>query len=64
MIDRLDLTFHDWLALGEMMGFCSAAVCETHDCLPMTEEEQEEFEEGNDPCVLAVRLYPEGVSAG
>ncbi len=50
------ITFEDWLTMGIGLGFCSEPVCETHDGVPMTEEEQEAFEEGLDPCIPAVRL--------
>jgi len=45
---------------GDRKGFCSPIVCETHDGTPMTEEESNEFDEGYDPCITIVRVYPEG----
>ena len=38
-------------------GWCSDVVCSTHDGLPLTEEEENEMEEGWDPCIPAIRLY-------
>lgn len=52
------LTFDEWIAQGVLLGFCSDVVCETHDGLPSTDEEAEQWEAGYDPCVPAVRLYP------
>jgi len=52
--------FQDWLELGIQNGYCSEPVCNTHDGLPSTEEEDQEWEEGYDPCVPAVRLLPGG----
>lgn len=46
-----------WLQYGIEHGYCSEAVCHTHDCVPYTEEEEEDWNEGFDPCVPAVRLY-------
>ena len=46
-----------WLAYGQERGWCSPAVCSTHDGLPTTDEEFEEFEDGYDPCIYGVRLY-------
>lgn len=49
--------FWAWLDFGVSNGFCSQSVCETHDGLPWTEEEMLEWDDGNDFCVPAVRLY-------
>lgn len=51
-----DMTFDQWAKLGYDLGFCGPAVCETHDGLPMSEAEAEEFEE-SDPCIHIIRLY-------
>jgi hypothetical protein len=48
---------YEWLDYGFAKGYCSPAVCSTHDGLPMTDEENEEWDEGGDPCVHAVRLF-------
>lgn len=50
------MDFEEWLKFGFDQGWCGPAVCETHDGLPLSEKESEEFEEG-DPCVHIVRLY-------
>jgi hypothetical protein len=50
------MTFDEWLEFGFNKGWCGPAVCETHDGLPTSEAEDEEFSEG-DPCVHIVRLY-------
>ena len=50
------ITFEDWLTMGVGFGYCSEPVCDTHDGLPMTPEEQDQFEDGYDPCIPAVRL--------
>jgi hypothetical protein len=52
-----ELSFEDWLNLGIEAGYCSPVVCNTHDGLPSTEEEDQAWEAGGDPCVPAVRLY-------
>ena len=50
---------HEWLAEGIAAGFCSVAVCVTHDGLPPTADEVlGELEE--DPCIPGVRLYEDG----
>jgi hypothetical protein len=53
------VTFQEWLEIGMDLGYCSEPVCNTHDGLPSTPEEDEMWEDGGDPCVPAVRLYPD-----
>lgn len=53
------MTFDEWLEIGLRNGYCSPTVCSTHDALPMTEEEDAEWEDGGDPCCHVVRLYPD-----
>jgi hypothetical protein len=53
----LTLTFDEWLEIGMKEGYCSSPVCNTHDGLPSSEEEDAEWEDGGDPCVPAVRLF-------
>ena len=40
-------------------NFCTDIVCEMHDGVPMTDEENEAMEEGMDPCVFVVRINTE-----
>ena len=49
-------SFDEWLQEGLSLGFCGPAICATHDGLPTTVAEDEEFEEG-DPCIHVLRLY-------
>lgn len=49
--------FISWLKTGFDRGWCSENVCATHDGLPWTDEEIQEWDEGNDFCVPAVRLW-------
>lgn len=46
-----------WLKQGIARGWCSESVCATHDGLPNTPEEEQEWEEGGDPCIPGVRLW-------
>jgi hypothetical protein len=54
------MTRNEWVALGIENGWCGPVVCYTHDGLPTTVDEDEEFEWG-DPCVWILRLYGEQV---
>lgn len=53
--------FDEWLRAGMEAGFVGPAVCETHDGLPTSDLEDDEFEDGADPCVHVLRLYVDEV---
>lgn len=53
------MTFDQWLDHGMNQGWCGPAVCETHDGLPASDSEVSQFEEGFDPCLHVLRLYPD-----
>ena len=51
--------FEIWLENGIERGWVTEPFCNTHEADPfMTEEEEQEWEEGGDPChvVLKIRL--------
>lgn len=50
------MEFSDWLQIGRDNHWVSKAVCETHDGVPMSQAEWNEFEE-SDPCIHILRLY-------
>jgi hypothetical protein len=52
-----DMTLTEWLQYGIDKGYCSDSVCATHNGLPDTEEEMQEWEDGGDPCIPAVRIW-------
>jgi hypothetical protein len=56
-INNKEIDFYDWVGFGKEMGWCSDIVCETHDGLPMTDEEMEGWEFGSDECVPAIRIW-------
>jgi len=47
------MTFEEWLQFGYENGWCGPDVCETHDGLPVSNDEYNEDE----PCIHIVRLY-------
>ena len=53
----MDLTFDEWITYGLEKGWCGPPVCYTHDGLPMSEHEMQEFDDGQDPCMHVVRMY-------
>lgn len=52
--------FHEWLQFGIDNNWISPINCFTHEWLPLTAEEEQEFEDGYDPCIPAIRVW--GVS--
>jgi hypothetical protein len=48
---------NEWLEFGIREGFCSAPLCSTHDGIPSTDAEDEEWGEGGDPCIHVIRPY-------
>lgn len=53
------MTFDEWLAYGQQQGWISAPVCATHDGVPNTDDEEEEWDAGYDPCQHILRLWPQ-----
>lgn len=50
----------DWLNLGISKKWVSEPFCYTHDGDPyMTEEEEQQWEEGGDPCSPVLKLIQE-----
>jgi len=50
------MIFIEWMRQGIEAGFCGPPVCSTHDGIPTTVFEDEDFADG-DPCIHVVRLY-------
>jgi hypothetical protein len=50
-------TYEEWLQYGVSEGWCGVPVCITHDGEPLTDEEEAQFSEGEDPCVHMMRMY-------
>ena len=51
------MIFDEWLQIGIAKAWCGAAVCSTHDGIPSSAQEDEEFDDGYDPCLHVIRLY-------
>lgn len=56
---RLDINYSEWIKLGFDNGFCGPPVCEMHDGIPHTAKEDEQVNDGLDPCINVLRLYDE-----
>lgn len=44
------------MRIGLRKGWAGSPICYTHDGLPLSSEEETEFEE-SDPCIHIIRLY-------
>lgn len=51
--------FAFWLRIGIEKGWISNTYCSTHDGLPLSPEEETQFDEGFDPCCFCVRVLGE-----
>lgn len=62
MTDSLD--FETWLAYGIDHHYVGPIVCATHDGIPMTVTEDEEFDEPwGEPCIPVIRIYSDVAEA-
>lgn len=53
------MNFAEWVAYGQDKGWIADDVYQTHDGVPMTEDESKEFDEGGDPCIPVLRVWIE-----
>lgn len=49
--------FFAWVEEGKKKGWVSGPICATHEGLPNTTEEENEWDEGYDPCILGMRVW-------
>jgi hypothetical protein len=56
-----EMNQEEWLKYGWEQGFCGPPLCFTHDGIPTTVDEDDELDEGHDPCLHCVRLYDDRV---
>lgn len=47
---------HEWVETGIRNGYITAPVCSTHDGTPTTAEEDDDIEQGDDPCIVVLRI--------
>lgn len=58
MTDRQPtVDYETWLRQGIDNGFVGPPVCATHDGIPSTEDEDNQYMDGGDPCQFVIRLY-------
>lgn len=55
--EKKEMSFDEWISIGLSRGWCGPPVCYTHDGLPMSDEEDAMWADGDDPCQHIIRLY-------
>ena len=55
--DTFSMDFYEWVEFGKDSGWCSDIVCDTHEGLPMTDQEMENWGLGEDDCIPAIRIW-------
>jgi hypothetical protein len=51
------MNLREWISYGITKGFCSEAVCDLHNGPPISEDESLRHLEGEDFCVMVLRIY-------
>jgi hypothetical protein len=58
---KANMSFFEWRDLGIANKWISEPFCDTHDTGYMTDEEQKEWEDGNDPCMTVFRVWEDNI---
>ncbi len=58
---KANINYFEWRDLGISKGWISEPFCDTHDAGFMTEEEEQAWEKGEDPCMFVFRIYEENI---
>lgn len=53
----IEMDVDEWIAYGIAHNWCGPPVCYMHDGLPTSLAEDEDLDEGHDPCLHILRLY-------
>lgn len=54
---EIEMKMDEWLEYGIKRSWCGPPICMTHDGVPTTEDEDNAWDEGEDPCIHIVRMY-------
>jgi hypothetical protein len=52
--------FAEWIEHGVKAGWIAEPNCMTHNPVPLRPREETEFEDGYDPCIIAIRVWRDG----
>jgi hypothetical protein len=56
-VDFSDGGFREWMEFGMRKGWIAHPVCGMHDSLPMSPQEVQDFEDGEDHCIPVMRIW-------
>ena len=51
------MNFDEWIKIGYDLGYCTPPVCATHDGIPSTATEDEQWDQGDEACIHVVRVH-------
>jgi hypothetical protein len=51
------MNFDEWIKMGYDLGYCTPPVCATHDGVPSTATEDEQWDQGDEACIHVVRVH-------
>jgi hypothetical protein len=58
---KAKMDYFDWRDLGINNGWISEPFCDTHDAKFLTDEEEQAWENGEDPCMMVFRIYEDKI---
>lgn len=50
------MTFEQWMRIGIENRWVLPPTCYSHDGVPTSEEEEQQFDQGQDPCINVMRV--------
>lgn len=59
--DQQPADVNQWLAIGIGHGWVSKPACSVHDRIPTTQQEEDAWDAGHDPCAPVVRIWADGL---
>jgi hypothetical protein len=58
---KSNMNFFEWRDFGIAKGWISEPFCDTHDAGHLTDEEEQAWEDGQDPCMPVFRIWEENI---
>jgi hypothetical protein len=58
---KTNMDYFEWRDLGISKEWISDPFCDTHEAGPITDEEEQAWENGDDPCMFVFRIYEEKI---
>ena len=58
---RQRMDFFEWRDLGLANKWISEPFCDTHDSRYLTEEEEQAWDDGGDPCMMVFRIWEDNI---